>query len=113
MLSNVSGRRILQFIKDNVKPDGSVLVSDEYQAYKAVRSIMPHAVIKHQQKFVDGDTHTNTIEGFWALLKRAWYGSHHHYRKKFTPLYVAEACYKYNHRKKRNIFKKFVRECFV
>ncbi len=23
--------------------------------------------------------HTNTIEGFWSLLKRAWYGSHHHY----------------------------------
>ena len=31
---------------------------------------MKHKVINHQQQFVDGDKHTNTIEGFWSLLKR-------------------------------------------
>ena len=38
---------------------------------------MKHAVINHKVQFADGDTHTNTIEGFWSLLKRAWYGQHH------------------------------------
>jgi hypothetical protein len=33
------------------------------------------------------------------LLKRAWYGQHHHYSREYMPLYVSEACYKYNHRK--------------
>ena len=41
------------------------------------------------------------IEGFWSLLKRAWYGQHHRYQKGFTPLYVAEAVFKHNHRKTR------------
>ena len=33
-----------------------------------------NTLINHSGRFVDGDTHTNTIEGFWSLLKRAWYG---------------------------------------
>lgn len=56
---------------------------------------------------VDGDVHTNTIEGFWSLLKRAWYGSHHHYSIAYAPLYVAEACYKYNYRKDCQVFWRF------
>jgi len=39
------------------------------------------------------------IEGFWATVKRSWYGQHHHYSKKFTPLYIAESVFKYNNRK--------------
>ena len=63
--------------------------------------------------YADGDTHTNTIEGFWSLLKRAWYGSHHHYSRGLTPLFVAEAAWKYNHRKDPNAFGSFLRECMV
>ena len=87
--------------------------TDEFQAYNAARATMPHAVIKHSERYADGETHTNTIEGFWSLLKRAWYGSHHHYRKHYTPLYVAEACWKYNHRKHDNAFGSFMRGCFA
>ena len=59
--------------------------------------------------YSDGATHTNTIEGFWSLLKRAWFGSHHHYGKRLMPLYVAEACWKYNHRDDENAFAGFLR----
>ena len=45
-------------------------------------------------------------------LKRAWYGSHHHYTRHYTPLYVAEACYKYNHRDIDNGFDAFLHGCF-
>jgi hypothetical protein len=47
---------------------------------------------------VNGIIHTNGIEGFWGLVKRAWYGSHHHYSEKYMNLYIAEACYKFNQR---------------
>ena len=59
-----------------------------------------HATINHQIAYADGDIHTNTIEGFWALVKRAWYGPHHHYSRKYMPLYISEACYKFNKRGK-------------
>ena len=52
-------------------------------------------------------------EGFWSLLKRAWYGQHHKYKVKFLPLYVAEACWKYNNTKQPEIFDFFVRKCLV
>lgn len=111
--NDLSGKGVLRFIKDKVELGGSLLITDEYKAYNAVRSSIAHAVINHSESYADGSTHTNTIEGFWSLLKRAWYGSHHHYKKTYTPLYVAEASWKYNHRKDENAFGSFVRGCFV
>lgn len=110
---SVSGKAILAFIKENVDGE-AVLMTDEFRSYRGVRSTMRHAVIKHSEGvYVEGLTHTNTIEGYWALLKRAWYGSHHHYTKKFTPLYVAEQSWKYNQRKNPNAFGTFIAGCFA
>ena len=108
---NLTGKGILRFIKETVDPVGSVLVTDEYRAYGPVARYINHAVINHSVRYADGETHTNTIEGFWSLLKRAWYGSHHHYSKSFAPLFVAEASWKYNHRKDDDAFSGFLREC--
>ncbi len=105
---NLTGRRILEFIKRAVKIEDSGLMTDEYHAYHAIGREMKHQIVNHQEQFVDGDVHTNTIEGFWSLLKRAWYGSHHHYQTGYTPLYVAERCYIYNYRNLETIFWKFL-----
>lgn len=85
-------------------------MTDQFRGYKEAGKEMKHNVINHQEQFVDGNVHTNTIEGFWSLLKRAWYGQHHHYQTKYTPLYVAETAYKYNYRKIDCIWTKFVNE---
>ena len=61
---------------------------------------------------MDGWLHTNTIEGFWALIKRAWYGSHHHYSRKYMPLFIAETSWKYNERKNPDVFGTFLRGVF-
>lgn len=110
LAQNLTGKTILNFIQEVVKIEDSELMTDEYKAYLALGKQMKHHIIDHQEQFVDGDKHTNTIEGFWSLLKRAWYGSHHHYWTEYTPLYVAEACYKYNYRSIDSIFDKFVNE---
>ncbi len=108
---NLSGRHILEFIRSAVNMKDSELITDEFKAYNLVGQHMKHAVVKHREgQYVDGDVHTNTIEGFWSLLKRAWYGSHHHYSTGYTSLYVAEACYKYNYRDNKDIFWNFVTE---
>ncbi len=110
LAKDLTGRTILDFIRRVVKVQDSELMTDEYRAYPAIGKEMKHHIIDHQTQFVEGDVHTNTIEGFWSLLKRAWYGSHHHYWTEYTPLYVAEACYKYNYRSIDSIFDKFVNE---
>lgn len=94
---NLTGRRIFAFIKKAVKMEDSELMTDEFHAYNAIGREMKHQIVNRQEQFVDGDVHTNTVEGFWSLLKRAWYGSHH-CTTGFTPLYVAERCYVYNYR---------------
>lgn len=90
---------------------------DEYKGYRPVKRVLKHDVVHHAKyQYVDEEDptiHTNTIEGFWSLLKRAWHGTHHHYSKKNAPLYVAEACYKYNNRGVRKLFDKFLKECFA
>ena len=106
----LTGRDILEFIRRVVNVRESELMTDEYHAYNALSSQMKHEVINHQEQYVEGDKHTNTIEGFWSLLKRAWYGNHHHYSTGYTPLYVAERCYVYNNRYRETIFWKFINE---
>ena len=111
--TDLTGKGMLDFIKKTVDPQGSLLVTDENYAYRTVRGILNHAVINHSKQYADGEVHTNTIEGFWSLLKRAWYGTHHGYSKKNMPFFVAEACWKYNNRKNDNAFGSFVRGCFA
>ena len=52
--------------------------------------------------------HVNNIESFWALVKRAWFGAHHHCTKKYMSLFLAESCWKYNHRDCEASFDAFV-----
>ena len=111
--SDLSGKGVLKFIKDTIEPMGSLLITDEFRSYNAVRNTINHTVINHSVSYVNGDTHTNTIEGFWASLKRAWYGSHHHYTKHYTPLYIAETSWKYNQRNNDNAFSAFMVGCFT
>jgi len=111
--TDLSGKGILRFLQGSVDAAGTLLITDEYRAYAAAaRGHFQHAIINHAMAYADGETHTNTIEGFWALVKRAWYGSHHHYSYHWTPLFVAEASWKYNHRKDENAFSSFLRRVF-
>ncbi len=108
---DLKGNSILNFIRDKVDTRKSFLISDESRAYNAIHGLLPRATINHSVQYVDGAIHTNTIEGVWSLLKRAWYGSHHHYSVGFMPLYVAETCWKFNHRDSSNAFGSFIQDC--
>ena len=111
--TRVNSKALMAFIKRAVDLPASLLITDEFAAYRVMSGRMRHAVIKHADRYVDGIVHTNTMEGFWSLLKRAWYGSHHHYSRRHAPLYVAEACYKYNIRNDANPFGDFLRLAFA
>ena len=76
-------------------------MTDAWVGYRQMRRHMRHVTVDHSKHYVDGLAHTNTIEGFWALLKRAWYGTHHHYTDKHSIAYVVESCYKYNARNRQ------------
>ena len=109
LVSNTTGETLRDFIRGVVNTDNSELITDRYRGYNEIGKEMKHATLNQSEQWEKGEIHTNTIEGFWAFVKRAWYGSHHHYSTRYTPLYLAEACYKYNYRE-TNIFEKFLTE---
>ena len=108
----LTGHAMMQFFNKHVDTKGSLVITDEFKSYKALDGSYQRTVINHAVQYVDGSTHTNTIESFWALLKRAWYGQHHHYKEAFMPLYVAESCWKYNNRRNGNAFGTLLAGCF-
>jgi hypothetical protein len=111
--SSVNGSTLSAFIRRNVDLPASLLITDELAGYNAVGAKVRRAVIKHAERYAEGIVHTNTMEGFWALVKRAWYGQHHHYSRTYTHLYITEACYKYNIRNRTDQFGDFVRLAFT
>ena len=94
---DVQGETLGKLIRMHVKP-GSRIFTDEYVGYNTlVESEYSHAVVNHGAKqFVDGENHTNTIEGFWSHLKRAIFGTYHWVSKTYLQRYVDEAAFRYN-----------------
>jgi transposase-like protein len=105
---DLSIKGLSKFITSCVDTKGSLLITDEFRGYNAMRKLFFHAQVNHEVSYADGLIHTNSIEGFWSLVKRALYGQHHHYSKKYMPLYISEACYKYNKRSKGDTFENFI-----
>lgn len=69
VVENVGSATLTREIIANVKESAS-LYTDEWLGYKGVSRIYDHSIIKHNQgQYVNGRIHTNTIEGFWSLLK--------------------------------------------
>lgn len=99
--SNVQGKTLIGLINQFVKA-GSRIFTDEYIGYNTlVESEYTHSVVNHGAKqYVDGDAHTNTIEGFWSQLKRAIFGIYHFVSAKYLQRYVDEAVFRYNTCKK-------------
>ena len=78
----------------------AILYTDEWHGYKKAHKLYTHFTVEHGKgQYVDGDAHTNTIEGFWALLKRGYIGIYHYMSKKHLHRYVDEFVFRYNTRK--------------
>ena len=103
----IDGATLSRFISRYVDKD-ALLMTDEFPGYRPISRRMRHAVIEHKTQYVDGLVHTNTIESFWALVKRALFGQYHHYSVKHALAYVVEACFKYNIRRMDKPFESFL-----
>lgn len=78
----------------------AMIYTDEASVYRGLEARgWAHRRVHHASKiYVDGDVHTNTIEGFWALLKNGIRGVHHAVSAKYLQEYVNEYTFRYNHR---------------
>lgn len=91
---------LLNAIRKHVNQKARVM-SDEASAYhKLSRLGYQHGSVKHGKKHwkFGKDTHTNTIESFWALMKRGTIGTYHTMSKKHIQRYINEFTYRFNSR---------------
>ncbi len=100
----LNAKSLSALVRRNVDISDTTLITDEYGGYVGIKKFMPHKTINHQVWYVDGKIHTNTIEGFWALLKRGIVGQFHKVSLKHLPKYLDEFCYRHNHRKTADVF---------
>lgn len=72
--------------------------TDEWTGYNEMTSLFAaHRIVNHgASQYVDGEAHTNTIEGFWSLLKRGLNGIYHKVARKHLQKYVDEFSFRYN-----------------
>jgi len=101
------GASLLPFVRDHVVP-GSVIYTDEYAPYEAIPRLKStdgeplnyrHKTINHGDGvYVRGDIHTNSVEGFWMLVKTGIRGVYHSVSTKHLQSYLDEYSFRFNRR---------------
>jgi len=110
---DVSGKRLRRLINKHVTP-GSTIYTDEYFAYRRIPEMRDkhgkdahykHFTVKHSaNEYVrDGHIHTNSVEGFWSLIKRGIGGVYHSVSQKYLQTYLDEYSFRYNRRHDGNL----------
>ena len=93
---NTDAKTLQQFVADTAA-QGATVYTDDAAAYKGMP--FDHASVRHSVgEYVDGMAHTNGIESFWSMLKRAHKGTLHKISPKHLQRYVDEFCARHNMR---------------
>ena len=108
---DVKSGTLAKFIRDNVRQDVEVVMTDDFSAYpKAMIAAgingRKHETINHTAGvYVDGDITTNGIESAFSLLKRGIIGSWHKVSAKHLPAYLDEMTFRFNNRENPFLFR--------
>ncbi|MBX7152535.1 IS1595 family transposase [bacterium] len=100
VVSTVTAATLKEVLNENINPK-SHLMTDELESYKKIgKGFASHQTVKHSAyEYSRGNVTTNTVEGFFGLLKRGVNGTFHHLSKEHLHRYLAEFDFRYNRRK--------------
>jgi len=89
---------ITKVIDKNIEQN-TLIITDEHHAYKRLKENFQREKVNHRKKeYVRGIVHTNTIEGYWNILKKQINGIHHFVSPKHLQRYCNESSYRHNNR---------------
>jgi transposase-like protein len=97
VVDNVRKGTLHEEIRQNVKA-GSEVFTDELKSYDGLDSEYVHNVINHAECYVKGNVHTNGLENFWSLLKRALKGTYVSVEPFHLFRYLDEEAFRFNGR---------------
>jgi len=112
VMSKLTHKELRAMVEKYVNLDESLLITDEYRGYNKMDAIIEHVKIDHTKMYSYRGINTNTIESFWAILKRGIIGQYHQVSPEKLPEYVEEFMFKYNNRKDNNLmFDSLLQKC--
>ena len=100
LIPDRGGETIKGRMREHILPS-SMIFTDEWPLYRGTdREWRGHRRIQHKALiYVDGDTHTQTIEGFFGLFKSGVRGVYHSISARYLQNYLDEYCFRYNRRR--------------
>ena len=111
VMEKLRTQNLIAMLRENVKLDNAVVITDANPSYKQFDKLVEHLTIHHKKEgFVKGVRHTNTIDGFFAIVKNSLRGQYRVLSRKYLPFYLVQASYIYNRRNAtHDIFEEFFR----
>jgi hypothetical protein len=101
MARPLSAKNLKNAIKEVVTKDSRIM-TDEWLGYRGIGREFSggHHTVRHNLKeYARGDVTTNTVESYFALLKRGIHGAFHHVSKIHLHRYCDEFAFRWNYRK--------------
>lgn len=96
---DAKAKSIYRFLDRNVNPITSTLMTDKSNSYvNAAKGYSRYAVDHHKKEYVRGNVSVNTIDAFWAHVKRSVSGTHKVVSKKHLQSYLDGFAFHYNNR---------------
>ena len=83
------------FVREKAKA-GATVYTDDAAAYRGMAGYEHEAVNHSVGEYVRNMAHTNGIESFWAMLKRGYQGTFHHFSEKHMDRYIGEFAGRHN-----------------
>jgi transposase-like protein len=104
VLEKAWGAEIKPFLKSKIAPN-TTIVTDGFGGYYGLKSHFENHIILNHSQYIrtENEYNTNTLEGFWTLLKRAFIGQYHKISKFHLQDYLNELSFKHNN-KNENMF---------
>ncbi len=98
-VASVTGRTLKAVLHGNISPEANLMTDDARIYRRIAKQFASHASVNHSAgEYARGNAHTNTVEGYFSILKRGLVGTFHHVSPKHLGRYVSEFDFRYNTR---------------
>ena len=98
-VAEVTAATLKPIIADAIASDSHFRTDESGVYWKIGESFASHKTVNHSiSEYVRGDAYTNTVEGYFSILKRGIYGVYHHVSQGHLKRYLGEFDFRYNER---------------
>lgn len=109
VMQTLTHKNLKAMVERHVNTEEALLITDAYKGYSRFDRVIEHIMLDHKAAYSYNGVNTNSIESFWAIVKRGLIGQYHQVSPKHLPRYVSEFVFKYNNRNEDDMFETLVK----